>query len=459
MNDIKVPKRIENSIINALQGGVVPRVGLGYIAVGREQEIKALLKDIEIIQEGGSTFRFLTGDYGSGKTFLLQTIKEHVMAKGFVVADADLSPERSLVGTGNKKKGLATYRELMKNLSIKTSPEGGALALILDNWIDSMWMEAAKSISGGVSGLNLEKMVTDSILTTIMDMQVMVHGYDFSNMLIIYWKAYKAGDIETKAKALRWLRGEYQLKRDAKEDLGINNIINDGDWFDYIKIWSEFFKKINYNGFLIMIDEMINIYRYRNSATRYNNYETMLMMYNDALQGKAKSLGIIMGGTPKALEDPVKGVFSYEALKSRLSAGRFTGHESVNLMAPIIRIQPLTDGMILDSYNVEKLDVSNYRKAFGDALHIGIRITSNHLHPVYNKGDILLISRNPIRDGDTGIFINAQNKRAYIRKLHQKNPCELTPINNYGETFYVDSDNVDDMSKWIKFGHVLCKVR
>ena len=342
MNDIKVPKRIENSIINALQGGVVPRVGLGYIAVGREQEIKALLKDIEIIQEGGSTFRFLTGDYGSGKTFLLQTIKEHVMAKGFVVADADLSPERSLVGTGNKKKGLATYRELMKNLSIKTSPEGGALALILDNWIDSMWMEAAKSISGGVSGLNLEKMVTDSILTIIMDMQVMVHGYDFSNVLIIYWKAHKAGDIETKAKALRWLRGEYQLKRDAKEDLEINNIINDGDWFDYIKIWSEFFKKINYNGFLIMIDEMINIYRYRNSATRYNNYETMLMMYNDALQGKAKSLGIIMGGTPKALEDPVKGVFSYEALKSRLSAGRFTGHESVNLMAPIIRIQPLT---------------------------------------------------------------------------------------------------------------------
>ena len=342
MTDIKVPKRIENSIINALQGGVVPRVGLGYIAVGREQEIKALLKDIEIIQEGGSTFRFLTGDYGSGKTFLLQTIKEHVMAKGFVVADADLSPERSLVGTGNKKKGLATYRELMKNLSIKTSPEGGALALILDNWIDSMWMEAAKSISGGVSGLNLEKMVTDSILTIIMDMQVMVHGYDFSNVLIIYWKAHKAGDIETKAKALRWLRGEYQLKRDAKEDLGINNIINDGDWFDYIKIWSEFFKKINYNGFLIMIDEMINIYRYRNSATRYNNYETMLMMYNDALQGKAKSLGIIMGGTPKALEDPVKGVFSYEALKSRLSAGRFTGHESVNLMAPIIRIQPLT---------------------------------------------------------------------------------------------------------------------
>ena len=142
-----------------------------------------------------------------------------------------------------------------------------------------------------------------------------------------------------------------------------------------------------------------------------------------------------------------------------LSAYKDESSHTEDLISVLIPTGNMTDGMILDSYNVEKLDVSNYRKAFGDALHIGIRITSNHLHPVYNKGDILLISRNPIRDGDTGIFINAQNKRAYIRKLHQKNPCELTPINNYGETFYVDSDNVDDMSKWIKFGHVLCKVR
>lgn len=342
MSELKIPKRIENNIMNALQGGVVPRIGLGYIAVGRELEIEAMLKDIEIIEDGGSTFRFLTGNYGSGKTFLLQTIKEHVVAKGFVVADADLSPERSLVGSGNKKKGLATYRELMKNLAVRTSPEGGALGKILDNWLDITWMEAAQKLTGGVSGMELEKMVTDSILSIIMNMQGMVHGYDFANILIIYWKAHKAGDFETKAKALRWLRGEYATKKDAKNELGVINIINDEDWFDYIKIWSEFFVSINYKGFIIMIDEMINIYRYRNSATRYKNYETMLMMYNDSLQGKAKYLGIIMGGTPNALEDTSRGVFSYEALRSRLSAGRFYGNESVNLMAPIIKIQPLT---------------------------------------------------------------------------------------------------------------------
>ena len=342
MNEKKIPKRIENSIMNALQGGVVPRIGLGYIAVGRDLEIEAMLKDVEIIEDGGSTFRFLTGDYGSGKTFLLQTIKEHVLAKGFVVVDADLSPERSLVGSGNKKRGLATYRELMKNLSVKTSPEGGALEKILDNWLDVMWMEAAQKITGGVSGMELEKMVTNSILSIITDMQGMVHGYDFANVLIIYWKSHKVGDMETKAKALRWLRGEYQTKKESKEDFGINNIINDEEWFDYIKVWSEFLVKIKYKGLIIMIDEMINIYRYRNSVTRYKNYETMLMMYNDSLQGKAKYLGIIMSGTPKALEDTSHGVYSYEALRSRLSAGRFSGYESVNLMAPVIKIQPLT---------------------------------------------------------------------------------------------------------------------
>lgn len=206
-----------------------------------------------------------------------------------------------------------------------------------------------------------------------------VHGYDFSNMLIIYWKAYKAGDIETKAKALRWLRGEYQLKRDAKEDLGINNIINDGDWFDYIKIWSEFFKKINYNGFLIMIDEMINIYRYRNSATRYNNYETMLMMYNDALQGKAKSLGIIMGGTPKALEDPVKGVFSYR-----------------NLHIAGAKYQDISFGnLFFNSDNGDVLICDNDNVSYGNSKPGGVLGTPGFMAPEIVRGEA-----RPSRDTD-----------------------------------------------------------
>ena len=348
LDDIKVPKRIANIIMNALQGGVVPRTGLGYIAVGRDAEISALLKDIEIIENGGATFRFVTGNYGSGKTFLLQTIKEHAMAKGFVVADADLSPERALIGTVMNKKGLATFRELMGNISIKTSPTGAALEKILDNWLNSIWMEVAKnSAGGGISGNQMLELVTNQIYDTILGMGELVNGFDFANVLIIYWKAKQANDKETKNKALRWLRGEYRLKREAQVDLGISSIINDDDWFNYIKIYAEFFVKMGYKGFIIMIDEMINIYKCSHPVTRQNNYERMLNMYNDALQGKARHLGIIMGGTPKSVMDPYKGVFSYEALKSRLETGRFHKLNVVNLMTPIIRIQPLSKSEII----------------------------------------------------------------------------------------------------------------
>ena len=345
---MKVPKRISNIIINALQGGVVPPMGLGYIAVGREQEINALLKDIEIIEDGGATFRLLTGKYGSGKTFLLQTIKEHAIAKGFVVAFADLSPDRLLSGTNVNKKGLATYRELLANICIKSSPTGGGLDKILDGWINSVWMDVAQSLSGGaVAGADLEKLVNKKIYETISDMQNMVHGYDFSNVLTKYWNASRNDNHEDKSKALRWLKGEYPTKSEAKLDLGVPIIINDDDWFDYIKLFSKLFHNMGYNGFIIMIDELINVSKCVRASTRQRNYEKMLSMYNDALQGRASYLGIIMGGTPSSVENRYNGVFSYEALRSRLRSGGFSDASIINLMAPIIRIQPLNTSEII----------------------------------------------------------------------------------------------------------------
>ena len=345
---MKVPKRIENIIMNALQGGVVPRTGLGYIAVGREQEITTLLKDVEIVENGGATFRFVSGTYGSGKTFLLQTIKEYAMAKGMIVADADLSPNRSLIGSSNRKKGLATYRELMCNLSIKTSPTGSALGKILDLWLNMIWIDVAKNIGqGGIQGNALEEMVTNKIYETILDMQEMVHGYDFANILVMYWKASRVNDAEIKAKTLRWLRCEYNTKTEAKQDLGVSNIINDDDWYEYIKLFSNFFVKIGYKGFIVIIDELINIYKCKSPVARNNNYEKILAMYNDTMQGKARYLGIIMGGTPQSIEDVNRGVFSYEALKSRLESGKYGTNKMINLMTPIIRIMPLTKEEII----------------------------------------------------------------------------------------------------------------
>ncbi len=336
---MKIPKRIASAVINSLKGGVVPRIGLPYITVGRETEIDALLHDVEIIADGGASFRFIVGKYGSGKSFLLQTIRSHVMDRGFVVVDADLSPERRL--QGNKGQGLATYKELIRNMSTKTCPDGGALTLILDRWISGVRSEtAASGISPDTPEFN--KAVEAKIYEVMGSLSEMVHGFDFAKLLTVYYHSCVNGDDEGKAKIAKWFRGEYPTKTEAKNELGVSIIITDEDWYEYIKLFASFLKMAGYSGLLVLIDELVNIYKIPNAITRQYNYEKILTMYNDTLQGKAKHLGIIMGGTPQCIEDTRRGVYSYEALRSRLAEGRF-GREGIkDMLAPVIHLTPLT---------------------------------------------------------------------------------------------------------------------
>ena len=336
----KVPKRIAQTVLNSLKGGVVPRIGLPYITVGRKNEIKALLNDVDIISEGGASFRFIVGRYGSGKSFLLQTIRNYVMDRGFIVADADLSPERRLQGT--RGQGLATYRELISNLSTKTKPEGGALTLVLDSWISAVQSETLQETGLLPDDPALTAATDRKIYAVTASVSELVHGFEFARLLSAYYRAYVNGDDETRAKVVRWFRGEYALKSEAKEALGVNIIITDDDWYDYLKLFAAFFRLAGYTGMFIMIDELVNIYKIPNSVTRQYNYEKILTMYNDTLQGKAKYLGILMGATPQALEDKRRGVYSYEALRSRLAEGRFSRPGARDLLAPVIRLEPLT---------------------------------------------------------------------------------------------------------------------
>ena len=336
----KVPRRIAQTVINSLKGGVVPRIGLPYITVGRKNEIEALLHDVDIISEGGASFRFIVGRYGSGKSFLIQTIRNYVMERGFIVADADLSPERRLQGT--KGQGLATYRELIGNLSTKTKPEGGALTLVLDRWINNVQAEAAQESGLTPGDPALTQAVDKKIWAVTSAVSELVHGFEFGRLLSAYYHAYAEGNDDLKMKVLRWFRGEYGTKREAKEELGVNIIITDEDWYDYLKIFAAFFRLAGYTGMMIMIDELVNIYKIPNTITRQYNYEKMLTMYNDTLQGKAKYLGIIMGATPQAIEDKRRGVYSYEALRSRLAEGKFSRPGARDLLAPVIRLEPLT---------------------------------------------------------------------------------------------------------------------
>lgn len=335
----RVPKRIAQTVLNSLKGGVVPRIGLPYITVGRKAEIEALLHDVDVIQEGGASFRFIVGRYGSGKSFLLQTIRNYVMDKKFVVVDGDLSPERRL--QGSKGQGLATYRELIQNLSTKTRPEGGALTLILDRWINSVQTQV---VSEGIASDDpkFEAAVDQKIYGVISSLNELVHGFDFAKLLNMYYHAYMSGDDETKAKVVKWFRGEYSHKTEAKKDLGVDIIISDSDWYEYLKLFATFFRQAGYAGLMIMIDELVNIYKIPNAISRQYNYEKILTMYNDTLQGKAKYLGIIMCGTPQAVEDRRRGVYSYEALRSRLASGKFAQEGARDMYAPVIRLEPLT---------------------------------------------------------------------------------------------------------------------
>lgn len=346
MKSMQIPKRLTTALVHSLTAGVVPRIGLEHIAVGRKLEVASILQDMDNIVEGGAAFRLITGRYGSGKSFLLQMIRNYAMDREFVVADADLSPERRLVGT--KGQGLATYRELMMHLSTRTRPDGGALEMMLQRWIAGLQQEQMQ-LSGLVPGNpQLHAAVELRIYAVANELQNLVHGFDFAKVLAAYWSGYKLGDDDLKAAALRWLRGEFPTKTEARRELGVGVIIDDDNWYDYMKLWGEFAVRIGYKGLLLFIDEGVNLYKITNSVSRQSNYEKLLTMFNDTMQGKAQYLGIYLGGTPQFVEDQRRGLFSYDALRSRLMEGRYSSSGSLRSYAsPILKLDMLSHEEIM----------------------------------------------------------------------------------------------------------------
>lgn len=415
-NRKKVPRRIAQTILNSLKGGVVPRIGLPYITVGRKNEIEALLHDIEIISEGGASFRFIVGRYGSGKSFLLQTIRNYAMDRNFIVADADLSPERRLQGT--KGQGLATYRELIGNLSTKTKPEGGALTLVLDRWISKVQSEAVQETGLEPGDPGLTKAVDQKIYAVTSAVSELVHGFEFAKLLSLYYHAYLEDDDETKMKVTRWFRGEYMQKREAKEELGVNIIITDDDWYDYLKVFAMFFRLAGYSGMMIMIDELVNLYKIPNAITRQYNYEKILTMYNDTLQGKARYLGFIMGATPQALEDKRRGIYSYEALRSRLAEGKFSRPGSRDLLAPVIHLEPLTAEEML--VLCEKL-ADMHADLYGYERQVTTEDLADFIKIEYGRigADQNITPREVIRDFIELLDLMYQNPSTTIKELMQ----------------------------------------
>ncbi len=345
-NEIKVPKRILNTLLSSLTSGVVPRSGAPYIAIGRRDEIDSLLDNLDAVAEGGAACRFLIGRYGSGKSFLIQLIRGYALERGFICADADLSPERRL--TGGNGAGLATYRELMTNIASKASPDGGALPGILSRHFTKLRTEL---IADGImpEDEGFAKEIKKRVFITLAELEGDVGGFDFARVLSEYYSASIADDNEMKSSCLRWLRGEYSTKTEAKNALGfqISTIIDDDNWYNFIKLFASLSVHLGYSGLILFIDECVNLYKIPNRISREANYEKLLAIFNDTLQGKAKSLGVIFGGTPQFLEDTRRGLFSYDALRSRLADSKYSELGYKNLSSPVIRLPRLSDNEIL----------------------------------------------------------------------------------------------------------------
>ena len=325
----KIKRRERDTIIQALRAGVVPKLGLQHIQVGRAREVGELIKDIDRIGESGSTIRFVIGEYGSGKTFFLNLVRLVALEKGMVVMSADLAPDRRLHATRGQARSL--FAELTRNTSTRTKPDGGALSNVVERFVTQAIREAEEQ----------DKEPDDVIRTKLAHLEELTGGYEFATVISRYWQGHEHGDEALKSSALRWLRAEFATRTDARAALKVRTIIDDASVYDHLKLLSAFVREAGYKGLLVVFDEMVNLYKLANSQARNANYEQILRILNDVLQGSAACFGVLMGGTPEFLMDTRRGLYSYEALQSRLAENTFVRDGLVDLSGPVIRLSNL----------------------------------------------------------------------------------------------------------------------
>lgn len=329
-----IKRRERDSVLQSLQAGLVPRQGLHLIQVGRKQEVAAMLSDLERVEQGGAAFRIVVGRFGSGKSFFLNLVRTLALQKRMVVVQADISMERRLQASGGEARAL--FSELAKNLATKSKPEGGALRNLCEGWISTLQHDVASS--GGN-----ETAVKQRIFEDLKGLQDCVGGFEFAEVLAKYYEGYVTTNETLQAAALRWLRGEYTTKTEARRELGVRRIISDENFYDSLKLLAAFCVKAGYAGLLVNLDEMVVLsHRLPSTRARQTNYEAILTILNDCLQGNVQNLGFILAGTDECLEDSRRGLYSYEALRSRLSENKFAGAGVVDFSGPLVRLQNLT---------------------------------------------------------------------------------------------------------------------
>ena len=422
--EINLKKRESTAIINSLLAGVVPRTGVQHITVGRTKEIDAALKCLDDVKAGHSLMRFWIGEFGSGKSFMLYLLNILARKQKFVTASVDFSPEKRLYA--NDRKAVAVYSSLMDNLAINTKPEGGALLTLLEKWIEQVVLETAQAHQIPFAEIRDEKnagLVKQNIMNTVNKITD-INAFDFGVVILKYYEGYMAKDDVLCKNALKWLKGEYTTRVEARRDLGVRTIINDRNFYEMLKNFTIFFTYIGYSGFMINFDEALSLYKITHSPTREKNYEKILSIYNDCFQGKIGHLLINIAGANEFLEDRRRGLYSLEAIRTRLEGNKYETQEARDFAQPVIKLLPLTHDEIFVllqklktvfdfHYGVESAVDDNDIKSFMDS--------------IYNKpgADEFLTPRDVIKEFLSILSILRQNPHLDKERLFRANSLEI----------------------------------
>jgi energy-coupling factor transporter ATP-binding protein EcfA2 len=437
MSERKISPRHSSAILQAFSNGVTPRIGLEHVVVGRKAETEAMLDDLDYrVAKGGASFRLIVGPYGSGKSFMLQVIRNYALQRNFVVADADLSTDRRLTGTGGQ--GVNLYRELLKNMAIRTRPEGGAFTPLLERWMSAVQEQVTRSSNLLPDDPNFSLLVQQKVQETLRAVSTLSNSFDFARVLLLYWHAYQAGDDAKMGHTIRWLRGEYQLRNEVQANLQVNSMVTDKNWYNYLKLFASFSQLIGYKGLVIFFDEAVNLYKISSSVSRNNNYEQLLTLFNDANQGVAQHIGLIFSGTPQLVEDPKRGLYSYEALRSRLQESRFTQNERRSFAGPLIRLDKLTnEELFVLLQKLRDIHALHYRytttitdsnlQQFMEVVTAQIGSTQQ-LTPREITRDLIAVMEL-MRHDSAITFTDILFKRDFVASQQRANPEELTPQN------------------------------
>jgi len=413
---LKIKAKEATAIINSLSGGVVPRIGVQHITVGRQLEIEAFTQALNDVKNGHSMMKFWIGDFGSGKSFMLHLINTVATKQKFVVANADFTPDNRLYS--NDGKALALYSAIMDNIAIQTKPEGGALPTLLDKWIEQVVLKTAQANAIPITEIRAEKylpLIQSTIMETVNEITD-TGGFDFGVVVVKYYEGYINKDEYLRRSALKWLKGEYRTKTEARQDLGVREIVNDLNYYDMLKNFCRLFVSMGYSGFMINLDEAINLYKISTSTTRAKNYEKVLSMFNDCFQGKVSNLFINFAGTKGFLENERRGLFSYDALKTRLQTNKFETTEHRDLAQPVIKLVPLNHNEIF-------VLLKNLKNIFDTNFGVNVNITEadiqRFMEEMFNKpgASEFLTPREVIRDFLNILSILRQNPQADKKTL------------------------------------------